>query len=91
MNLAAFRASFPEFRTTSDTLIEATLLRAARKINAEVWGTKADDGQGLLTAHLLSLAPNGQQARSTEKSNATTYWKEYVDLRAAVTAFRRVF
>jgi len=64
VNLAAFRARYPEFGTgaagtgASDALVTAALADAADTMDAAVWGTRYDQGHGLLTAHILSLAPN---------------------------------
>jgi hypothetical protein len=86
---AAFRLAFPEFRTTSDGLIDAKLAEAAKQINASTWGAKADEGQGLLAAHLLASSPNGLQARTTDKTAPSVYWQPYVELRKQVSSFRR--
>lgn len=61
--LASFRARFPEFDPTPDTLVQAALDAAADEIDATVWGAKAGEGHGLLAAHKLALSPFGQDMR----------------------------
>ncbi len=64
--LANFRAIYPEFTDTSiwpDALVDARLQMAQRQTNPLYFDSqaRADDAQGLLTAHLLliGLRTNG--------------------------------
>lgn len=87
--LADFRTLYPEFQSCSDTLVQAVLDESAIRIDAGIWGTWTDEGHGLLTAHKLALAPNGQMARLDTKTNETTYGMRYDELRMSVPALLR--
>ena len=63
LSLANFLTRFPEFKQASTELVAATLQDAALMIDCGVWGPKAGQGHGYLTAHRLALSPFGQQAR----------------------------
>ena len=94
LSRAAWRLRFPEFDSASDTLVDGFLAQAWRRIDEEVWGEKADDGHGLLTAHLLALSPHGQMARLTQKDVAkttSTYGLEFGKLEEQVACGIRVF
>lgn len=91
MILADFRAQYPEFATAPDDLVSRFLADTLQELNAATWGTYLDKGHGLLTAHRLSLAPNGAMSRLDPKETQTVYWQAYSDLRNAVTACLRVF
>lgn len=77
MDLTTFRASFPEFAATPDETVEAKLAEADRRVDARVFGDKADDAVGYLTAHLLATSPFGQHARLEDKSEETIYLQEW--------------
>lgn len=53
---ADVRAIAPEFAGLADPTIQSFLDDALLEINATVWSTKADRGQKLLAAHMLSVA-----------------------------------
>ena len=77
MNLAAFRSAVPEFQTAGDTLVQSRLDQAALRMDLGVWGTRFDEGHGLLAAHLLALSPYGQMARMVSEKGATTYGTQF--------------
>lgn len=88
MTVVSFLEAFPEFTDVHSEfpdLIAAKLAQAERRVAA---GTVAefvrDDLIGLLTAHLVASAPQGQQARLASKDGSTTYWADYVRLRQSV-------
>lgn len=91
MDLAGFRARYGEFRNTPDVLVQLVLDSAALEMTAAVWGTYYDQGQGLLAAHSLTLAPEGVLARLAADPKASTYGQQFADLRLEVTAAMRVF
>lgn len=62
-NLATFRVRHPEFSGTPDEYVQATLDAAADEIDEDVWGSKAAEGHGLLSAHKLALSPYGVDMR----------------------------
>lgn len=86
LNLAQFRLRFPEFKNAIDALVTETLARATAQIEPEVWGSLTDEGHGLLTAHLLAMAPNGQMARLQTEKGQSTYGTAYRQMREQVTA-----
>lgn len=89
--LSDFRIRFPEFLNVADTLVEAKLAEALHAVNDSVWGDEADTGQGLMAAHLLSVAPGGVQARLASDKAATTYARQYRDMVDRLTCGLRVF
>jgi len=80
LNLAGFRALFPEFAKANDALVQSRLDQAAKRLDVAVWGIRIDEGHGLLTAHLLALSPFGQAARLVSDKGQTTYGKQYQDI-----------
>lgn len=91
MDLATFRAQYPEFEKCPDPLATAFLNDAAGQIDSTVWGIHTDRGHGLLTAHLLSMAPNGQFARLESDKAQSTYGVQYEKLRNTVACAIRTF
>lgn len=85
-----FLARFPEFEPAGSTMVSAAIAEAVRGVDAEVWGTKTDDGVRWLTAHLLAITPWGQQARMVSKDGSTTYSKEHARLVRSVSSGFRV-
>ena len=47
-----------------DTLVTAWIVRAARRIDEEIWAGKAIDGGAYLTAHLMVLSGVGPYAQA---------------------------
>ena len=91
MNLAAFRIQYPEFRSAADAFVQVFLDSADLQLHATYWGTYRDQAHGLLTAHLISMSPSGQQARlQTDKGN-TTYKQRLDAMRDEITFADRVF
>lgn len=91
MDLVTFRSQYPEFQTGTDELVQGFLDAAEKRIDADIWTIHTDQGHGLLTAHLLCLAPNGQFARLQEDNGQTTYGAEYEKLVYQVACGLRVF
>lgn len=87
MNLAAFRAQFPEFVNVEDDQVNAFLDSAATRINACVFGDSYDIAHGYLTAHMISASPmlnTGKLERSMgndKESASTTYLLEFRAIR----------
>ena len=65
---AEFRAEYAEFRLLNDTVVQAKLDQAYRRIG-ESWGDLRDDGAKLLTAHLLASSPLGEPSGKSVKSS----------------------
>ncbi len=84
MDLSAFRIKFPEFESAGDPFVQAFLDTAEARVDADVWGAITDEGHGLLTAHLLALAPNGQFSRLQSAKGETTYGTEHKRLEKLV-------
>lgn len=89
LDRAAFLLVFAEFKSATNTEIDAQLARAARYIG-EAYGDSANDAHGFLTAHFMALSPFGQNARLVSKNGTTLYWASYEELRAAATCGIRV-
>ncbi len=49
-------------------------------------GTFADQAQGYLAAHKLTMSPYGQNARLIMKDGTTTYWKHFTRLQYIAVA-----
>lgn len=92
MDLATFRALFPEFNGVPDAMITAWLAQAMVSIDATIWGTKAALGQGYLTAHYLATSPFGQNAKAVNKFGDvnTTYMQNYKRIQLEVSGGFRV-
>lgn len=90
LTLASFLEGYPEFQNAGSTLVESKLGEAALSINATVWGSKADQGHGLLTAHLLALSPYGQNARLSGPDGSSTWGDHFERLRWQVGCGLRV-
>lgn len=83
MDVATFRASFPEFRTASDPLIGLRIAEATRRVAPETFGDLTEDAIGYLAAHLLATSPMGISQRLDDDKTESTYLKEYLAIRKA--------
>lgn len=86
LSRANFLIAFPEFGEVDTALVDAKLAEALRSIDAVVWDTRADDGQGYLTAHLLAFSPMGNAAKLVSAGGTTTYEAHYKKLVRTVAA-----
>ena len=86
----SFLARFPEFEPAPRAMIEEALDEGARNVDAQVWGSKTNDGIRWKTAHLLAISPFGQQARLVSKDGSTTYGVRFAALARSVTPGFRV-
>jgi len=89
-SVAAFKGEFPEFAATDDPIVAAALVRAEQRVDPIVWGEKTDQGVAYLAAHLLALAPFGQNARLASNSGTSIYHEEFRRLQREVAAGYRV-
>lgn len=88
---AQFLEAYSAFATAGNELIDATLVKAERRIG-EAWGDLEDEAHGLLTAHMLAIDPKGQMARLVnQKDGSTTYGKEFAELQTMAACGLRVF
>jgi hypothetical protein len=92
-----FAARFPEFKQVKRETVEAKIAEAILQVAEAVYGAKTDLAVGYLAAHLLSIAPTGQQARLVPKNAKanredalTTYEREYRRIQRMVTSGFRV-
>jgi len=86
-----FRNTFPEFRKTADSEIEAKLAIAKLRVTGSVYGDKTDAATLYLTAHMVALAPAGQNAKlKPENAAKTVYWTEYRSITRGVTFGHRI-
>lgn len=91
LSLADFRAKYPEFSTAQDALVTLFLNDAAERLDTFIWGIYLDKGHGLLTAHLLQIAPNGVFSRLDTDKAESTYGAEYQRLLVQVSSCIRTF
>lgn len=91
MNLASFRVAFPTFVNVGDPRVTQALADAATRCNAEVFGARYDQAQGLLAAHLIQCDPGGQSSRLESDNLESTYGKEFRVLTLAATCMIRTF
>lgn len=91
LTLEAFRSEYPDFQSTPDDFVQKYLDRAAKRIDPRIWGEKADEGHGLLAAHLMAISPSGLNSRMVSADGDSTYGKAFRVLEAQVTALLRVF
>ena len=87
VTLASFRSGYPEFNNTADTLVSKKLANAElRTAGLDVWDTESarDAAVELLTAHLLSVSPQGEEARINAGAE-TVYGRELRMLRREAT------
>jgi uncharacterized membrane protein YtjA (UPF0391 family) len=86
MDLATFRARFPEFARASDTLVVAALADAEGRAGVATGAAWQAQKIAYLAAHLLAVSPGGRLLRTTpggtsvEGDATTPYLKEYLDL-----------
>jgi hypothetical protein len=84
---ATFKARWAEFTPTPDATVTAVLAEAATYCDERLFGDRYDQAVGLYAAHLLSIAPFGQQARADGKGppgTDTTYLQQWTRLARAV-------
>jgi hypothetical protein len=63
VSVATFKAEFEMFDTTADSVVQSKLDEALICTPERIWGSKQDLGIKYLTAHLLSMDPQGMAAR----------------------------
>lgn len=73
LSVERFRLAFPEFRETDSTLINQKILAATFRTSESSWGALYDQALMYLTAHLLSVAPEGELVRLKKENRVTTY------------------
>lgn len=80
-----FKDAFEEYRKTDEATVAAKIRFARQRIDAGVWGDKYDQGVMYLAAHLLAVAPAGQNTKlKPENAAKTVYWQEYERIRNTV-------
>lgn len=77
LDLAGFRALYPEFAKASSDLVQSRLDQATNRYDPDVWAERSDEAHGLQTAHLLAISPFGQAARLVSEKGRSTYLVEY--------------
>lgn len=80
LDYEAFIRRFPEFIETDRPLVDEKLAESLLEIDAAVWRTQADLGQGYRAAELLALTPFGRAARMVQKDGSTTYGTIYAGM-----------
>lgn len=93
LSISDFTDAFPRFTATATerpVFVQKKLDAAARSIDPDVWGDRAEDGHGNLAAHLLETDPHGADARLVDKDGSTTYSREFERLQGLVGGANRV-
>ena len=85
VTVAKFTNAFPEFRKADSAEVAAKIGFATDQIADGTWGKTTDQGIMYLTAHLLVIAAQGQQARLRAENRATPYGVQYEILKSQVT------
>ena len=91
MNAARFLQDYPEFKNTAAELIDKKIQSATKRINATVWADLTNEGIMILTAHLLSVSPEGDQSRlkpispAGKENKVTIYQMEWERMKREVT------
>lgn len=85
VSVSRFLKAYPEFKRTEAELVEQNLTAAEGRIATAVWGDLATDGIMVLAAHLLSMSPEGEQARLKKENRATVYERTWVAMKREVT------
>jgi hypothetical protein len=85
----SFQQTFSEFRKTDRGEIEAKLKLARLEVASDIWGSRADAGVLYMTAHLLALAPAGQNAKLKPQNAAQTVYLQHFDRMKRAVAFGR--
>ena len=81
MTYADFVVAFPEFSDLAEAYVQAKLNEAAREISEAHWGTRFEDAQAYLAAHLLALTPMGFAAKLATPDGRSSYKTRLDDLR----------
>ena len=68
-----FKAQWPEFKPTLDSLVDAVLAESVTELDARVFGATFDTAVGLLAAHKLTSGPSGQTSRLASDMGDSTY------------------
>ena len=68
-----FKARWPEFKPTLDSLVDAVLAESVTELDARVFGATFDTAVGLLAAHKLTSGPSGQTSRLASDMGDSTY------------------
>lgn len=81
----SFKDAFEEFRKTDEALVAAKIRFARQRIDAGIFGTQYDQAVMYFAAHLLAVAPAGQNTKlKPENAAKTVYWLEYARIRNSV-------
>ena len=75
MDLATFKASFPEFNSKKNAEIQVALDQARREVSPEIFGSSFDRAHGLRAAHIMSISPFGHTSRLTDAGGETSIYE----------------
>ena len=84
VTVTTFLRDYPEFSNASPDLIRRKVALASSFVSTAVFGDKLDDAVKLRAAHLLSISPPGEEAKS--EPGETFYWAEFMRLVKVVTS-----
>lgn len=84
VSVRKFKARFPEFRETDPEVVTAKLEDAQQFVAADVWGDRQAQGIQYQAAHLLAMAPLGEQAKLKKENRGTIYGDQFEQLKRIV-------
>jgi hypothetical protein len=87
INFATFVASFPEFSTATETLVNAKLADADARTSSS-YGETREQRVFYLTARLLALSPFGRDMKLVSDDGSTAYDAEIDAMDLAATFAR---
>lgn len=90
IDVATFRAGYPEFKDAPDSLVTAKLEEATILVPIGVWGALQQQAAFLYCARFLSLSPFGRHMSLAKEDGSTLYDERLDRLRFTVTSGFRV-
>jgi hypothetical protein len=90
LSVRKFKNRFPEFKETDATQVQRALEDSQDTVDATVWGSRREQGIAYQAAHLLAMAPLGEQAKLKLESRGTIYGQRFAMLQRIVAGTPRV-
>lgn len=88
MDVAAFKAIYPQLKASDAQILDA-LARGATRVDATIFGDTAEEAIGLWAAHSLTSNPGGLSSRFEGKDPKTPFSELFDRLLGERTCFLR--